>query len=386
MKSLLTAIIATIATTTSISASNNIPDFINVAADSISISTADEVQRVAWRRVASRLDSLEQHKSSSVVRILHIGDSHIQAEFVTNALRAMLQETYGNAGRGLVSPLRLAGTNQPVDYTITSPDAADWNKTRLLKLPWTATPGVTGIAAQPVRATTATIKVIGLGHKIEKATVLTANGNKVCTYAIPQDSIIVNLGADESLYGAILENGNPGVLYSAIGNNGACFTDYLLIPGFVKSTEIFHPGLIILSMGTNEGFSYMTDNEIQRCTADLIRLLRNKHPNAAMLVLTPMECQINRNHGYRPLSSYYDINEHVADAAKLISIVAKEQGIPVWDFYTIAGGHGASNQWIKAELFSKDRIHLNADGYRLQAHLMYSALRSIFTNRNVTLP
>ena len=376
MNKIIATIIATIATTTSIYASDDIPAFINAEADSISISTADTAQQAAWKHVASRLDSLEHHTSSSVVRILHIGDSHIQAEFVTNALRAMLQDTYGNAGRGLVSPLRLAGTNQPVDYAITASDASDWRKTRLLKLPWGATPGVTGIAAQPIRATTATIKTLGLGHNIKQATILTANGNKTYTYASPQDSINVNLDANESLYGAILENGQPGVLYSAIGNNGACFTDYLLIPGFVKDTEVFHPDLIILSMGTNEGFSYMTDAEIQRCTADLIRLLRNTHPTAAMLVLTPMECQINRNHGYRPLSPYYDINEHVADAAHLISDVAKGQGIPVWDFYNIAGGHDASNHWIKSELFSKDRIHLNAAGYRLQARLMYSALRS----------
>ncbi len=376
MNKILATIIATIATTTSIYASDDIPTCINVAADSISISTADAAQQVAWKHVASRLDSLEHHTSSSVVRILHIGDSHIQAEFVTNALRAMLQDTYGNAGRGLVSPLRLAGTNQPVDYTITAPDASDWRKTRLLKLPWDATPGVTGIAAQPIRATTATIKTLGLGHNIKQATILTANGDKTYSYASPQDSISVNLDANESLYGAILENGQPGVLYSAIGNNGACFTDYLLIPDFVKDTEVFRPNLIILSMGTNEGFSCMTDTEIQRCTADLIRLLRNAHPTAAMLVLTPMECQINRNHGYRPLSPYYDINEHVADAARLISDVAKGQGVPVWDFYAIAGGHGASNHWIESELFSKDRIHLNAAGYRLQARLMYAALRS----------
>lgn len=376
MNRLFATIIATIATTTSTYASDNTPTFINTDADSISLSTADAAQKVAWENVASKLDSLERHASSSVVRILHIGDSHIQAEFVTNALRAMLQDTYGNAGRGLVSPLRLAGTNQPVDYTITSPDANDWRKTRLLKLPWEATPGVTGIAAQPIRATTATIKTLGTGHRITHATILTANGNRTYTYATPQDSISVNLDANESLYGAILENGKPGVLYSAIGNNGACFTDYLLIPGFVKDTKIFHPDLIVLSMGTNEGFSCMTDTEIQRCASDLIKLLREVHPDAAMLILTPMECQINRNHGYRPLSPYYDINEHVADAARLISDVAKGEGIPVWDFYAIAGGHGASDLWIKSELFSKDRIHLNAAGYRLQARLMYSALRA----------
>ena len=74
------------------------------------------------------------------VRILHIGDSHIQAEFVTNELRRLMQEKYGNAGRGLMVPLRLAGTNQSHDYKI------DRSNGQLLKYPWDAVPGVTGIS------------------------------------------------------------------------------------------------------------------------------------------------------------------------------------------------------------------------------------------------
>ena len=371
-------IFATIlAATAYLCANADIPTFVDTAADTISFAHTDAAQKDAWHKAASRLDSLERRASTSVVRVLHIGDSHIQAEFVTNELRSMLQQDYGNAGRGLVSPLRLAGTNQPVDYTVTAPDGGNWRRTRLLKLPWEDVPGVTGIAATPVQATTATFKAVGQGHKTSRATILTSTGTKVYAYDVPQDSITTTLEAGESLYGAILENGQPGLLYSAIGNNGACFTDYLLIPGFVKETEVFHPDIIILSMGTNEGFSLMTDAEIQRCAEDLLRLLRKAHPGAAMLVLTPMECQINRNHGYRPLSPYYDINDRVADAARLITKAAHLQGVPVWDFYTVAGGRGASDKWINAGLFSKDRIHLNVDGYKLQARLMYTALRAV---------
>ena len=371
-------ILATIlAATAYLCAYAEVPAFVDTAADTISFAYTDTAQTAAWHKAASRLDSLERHASSSVVRVLHIGDSHIQAEFVTNELRSMLQQDYGNAGRGLVSPLRLAGTNQPVDYFVTAPDGSNWRRTRLLKLPWEDVPGVTGIAATPTQATSATFRAIGQGHKTTYATILTSTGAKIYAYGEPQDSVTTTLEAGESLYGAILENGRPGLLYSAIGNNGACFTDYLLIPGFVKKTEVFHPDIIILSMGTNEGFSLMTDAEIRRCAENLLRLLRKAHPGAAMLVLTPMECQINRNHGYRPLSPYYDINGRVADAAHLITEAAHSHGVPVWDFYTIAGGRGASDKWINAGLFSKDRIHLNVDGYKLQARLMYTALRAV---------
>lgn len=47
--------------------------------------------------------------------IVHIGDSHIQADWWTGYLRLRLQEVFGSAGRGLVFPYALAGTNSPTD-------------------------------------------------------------------------------------------------------------------------------------------------------------------------------------------------------------------------------------------------------------------------------
>ena len=123
MKKLLLIATISLCTFSNIAAQDNTPAFIDNDANVISLSNASDTQRQSWKHLSARMDSLEHHTSDGIVRILHIGDSHIQAEFVTNALRAMLQEVYGNAGRGLVSPLRLAGTNQPVDYVITAPMA-----------------------------------------------------------------------------------------------------------------------------------------------------------------------------------------------------------------------------------------------------------------------
>lgn len=38
------------------------------------------------------------------VNIVHIGDSHIQGNMLTAEVRRLLQEKFGNAGRGLVFP------------------------------------------------------------------------------------------------------------------------------------------------------------------------------------------------------------------------------------------------------------------------------------------
>ncbi len=45
------------------------------------------------------------------VNIVHIGDSHIQGNMLTAEVRRLLQEKFGNAGRGLVFPYSLVRTS-----------------------------------------------------------------------------------------------------------------------------------------------------------------------------------------------------------------------------------------------------------------------------------
>src|SRR5512133_267315 len=69
----------------------------------------------------NKLLKLENGETNQV-SILHIGDSHIQADFLTREIRKNLQLRFGNAGRGLVFPLRVAGTNEPNDYRSSTND------------------------------------------------------------------------------------------------------------------------------------------------------------------------------------------------------------------------------------------------------------------------
>lgn len=344
-----------------------VPEYVKVNANKIESNGAD------WTALRSKVAKTMKGDTTDI-RILHIGDSHIQAEFVTNHLRGLLQKRYGNAGRGLITPLRLAGTNQPHDYAVTAQGGGDWAQTRLLKYPWPVKPGMTGISARPSEAATVIWKPLLDGHKIKHAAFLTSEGLKTAEYPTLQDSVTLSVAPGTSIYGAILDNGKKGLLYSAIGNNGACFNDYSLIDNFANRTHVFNPDLIILSMGTNEGFSTMTDEQIARSVDDLVTTLRDYNPDAAMLILLPMECQKNRNHGHKPLSPYYDINKRVAEAKDIINARAKALGVPVWDFYTIAGGHGASDKWLADKLMNKDRIHLLKPGYELMGELLYDAL------------
>jgi len=62
--------------------------------------------------VFQKLYNLEKNKKDKV-NIVHIGDSHIQANFFTNAIRESFQSRFGNGGWGFTFPYSLVRTNGP---------------------------------------------------------------------------------------------------------------------------------------------------------------------------------------------------------------------------------------------------------------------------------
>ncbi len=58
---------------------------------------------------------LEENKEGKI-NIVHIGDSHIQADFFTNAVRKPLQQQFGNGGYGFTFPYNLNGPARPYRF------------------------------------------------------------------------------------------------------------------------------------------------------------------------------------------------------------------------------------------------------------------------------
>lgn len=61
-----------------------------------------------------KLQKLEKGKLNQI-NIVHVGDSHIQADWYSGTMRKNLQTQFGNAGRGLIFPHKVARTNAPAD-------------------------------------------------------------------------------------------------------------------------------------------------------------------------------------------------------------------------------------------------------------------------------
>ena len=73
---------------------------------------------------------VEKLNQEKITQILFLGDSHIQADWITAFLRNKFQEKYGNAGRGLVFPYSVANSNGPDDFTSATNQA--WENFRLV--------------------------------------------------------------------------------------------------------------------------------------------------------------------------------------------------------------------------------------------------------------
>jgi LysM repeat protein len=104
-------------------------DSLEVATDSIAITDADEMVmdsiatdtvEMVGPNVITNTSALNlffeklyymQQQGSGHINIVHIGDSHIQADLFTNRIRKGLQAEYGNAGAGFSFPHQLAKTN-----------------------------------------------------------------------------------------------------------------------------------------------------------------------------------------------------------------------------------------------------------------------------------
>jgi len=67
----------------------------------------------------SKLDQLKSGTNNQV-RIIHVGDSHIQADFWSGKLRRLFQQNFGSAGRGFVFPFSLAESHNPLDIKTNS--------------------------------------------------------------------------------------------------------------------------------------------------------------------------------------------------------------------------------------------------------------------------
>lgn len=353
--------------------------YLNLSKNVIIYNNAD------WSTFYYKLSQSTYNKIS----ILHIGDSHLQADIATRKTRKMLQEQFGYAGRGLICPFKLAKTNEPIDYNFKCYNQYSYSS--LMKRPWQTAMRMTGVAVSPKSENfKLSINTSSRGGKDLFQTVRLHIQGDLYIDSVRADNKDVYYDIDEAspdhtditfdhsvssvdlwlssigrltIFGATLINNTNGVIYNVIGNNGAAYDSYNRIGNMGSDCAIFNPDLIIISLGTNEAFGTISDDSFYRSINKFVNDMQHHNPDVPILLVTPMECQRNGR-----------INNNIKRLRDVILRYGKENNVAVYDWYEVAGGYDASRKWHSDNLMGGDRIHNTSKGYNLQGTLLYEAL------------
>lgn len=352
----------------------------------------------------------EAKQPGAITRISHYGDSPITNDVITGTVRHALQVQYGDSGHGFILIGRPweSYVHQSISFS-----GSDWDNDHLM-----APKGGRGLFGFGGVSFTAN----GPGKSVKYGPAPDGDTGKnfahIDVYFLKQSNggdfgVSVNGGDpqtvstqgpdDESgfaevkapgpgpntfeirsgngpirLFGAVLENDDPGVTYDSLGIIGA-------YAGLLATTmneqhwaaQLQHrkPNLVIINYGTNES-QYASDEQMavyDRNLREVIRRIRAAVPDAAILIMSPMD-RGKRQGG--------QIITHPA-IPKIVAMqqnVALSTGCAFFNMYQAMGGDGTMARWYasKPRLVSEDLIHPSGAGGVIVGNLIRDALLNGF--------
>ncbi|MGQ9846250.1 MAG: GDSL-type esterase/lipase family protein [Bacteroidales bacterium] len=336
------------------------------------------------------------------IRILHIGDSHVQADIFTNQIRRNFANTFFHliGPPSIAFPYGILKSNNPVSSRL------------LCNGNWTAYTLVSEPQAQSLLGFTAITydtcyskimfsinkkaiqnvsfnKILLFTNNDSINIILKSSSIKKQNYLILNDSIAIwqfdlnnyldtiefdiKLKSDSIffvLYGLVAMNDDPGIVYHSLGINGAKATTFLntLLPDYIKFMQY---DWVIISLGTNDCYiETMDSSSVYQSFEQLIRKIKNCCPHIPILLTTPMEHYRKKN----------ILNTNVVLIRDIMMQIAKNEHCAIWDLYNVAGGKGSMLKWYQHHLTARDKLHLNIQGYHLVGNLFFEAFMNTYLN------
>ncbi|MEI6851669.1 MAG: LysM peptidoglycan-binding domain-containing protein [Bacteroidota bacterium] len=336
------------------------------------------------------------------LKILQIGDSHLQADFPSGYIRERMQQLFGYGGRGLIFPYKSAGTHSAYDYKTYS--YGRWDYTRNTQREAVYDMGLIGATIHTTDST-AGFKIvfhegfirdnftqIKLYCKLDSLSfdvkVKTSSGSIplylschdytsdkpyiLISLPRPSDTIEVMVNKTDKkqkffeCYGLMVESGTDnGVLYCSTGINGAGYRSLLKQRIFEKQLAEFKPDLIIIDMGANDFYAGAFNAvEMENNLVKIIDMIQRSSPSTAILISNSQDIFYRHRRSIPQCKDFMEMTRRVAAYRKCA----------FYDYYDIAGGGGSMAQWYKRGLSKPDKIHLTTQGYYTRGELYLNAM------------
>lgn len=322
------------------------------------------------------------------VRILHIGDSHLQADFFSGRVRANFQSIFlGLQGaRGMICPYmkgcpdsyKITYGTQWQHYNILSKEQSTIFANTVYTTEKNASIRIAVNHRNPIKYDFDKVRIYHSPLKPqERIDIDYPSYKKVCVedgYTVftlngytDTINISVNKTSNDTLFihGFYFDNEDAGVVYNVTGVNSAEARHYLKIKSD-ESLKTLGLDLIIISLGTNDCYEASGVESFASNLTEFVAKIREQIPDVAILLTTPSDCWYKKKY----------VNKRMKEARNIIKEVAKQNDCAVWDWYEVMGGEGASSKWVDRQLMQKDRVHLTLNGYYLQGDLLFNALWS----------
>lgn len=334
------------------------------------------------------------------INVLHYGESPVSADLVTADIREMLQARFGDSGHGfclLVKPWAW------YEHRRISTAGSGWTIERVTNS--AAVDGIYGIGGVSFRGNAGAHAEISLaqagstalrihylrdrqpgsfrvsaGEETLSEQKVQSDGmeDAIAEIPIPPETGEVRLDVVSGtvrIFGWELRKDSPGIVYSALGLNGA-FIDVLgrrFRTGHLESLWRHEaPDLVVLNYGTNGLLGEtMADawftGEVHRAFQ---RAKQALPAGASLLVMSPMD------KGWRNKDGKIVTSDAYQQMIRLLREASLADGLPFFNTFEAMGGAGTMGRWYSREprLVGGDLIHPTTGGGRIVAKLFVEAL------------
>ncbi len=369
----------------------------------------------------AKLARTEAKTPGAITRITHYGDSPITNDGITGPTRRLLQEKFGDAGHGFIL------LDRPWDWyghqAITFTSGGGWSSDSIMNP--MVTDGGFGLGGVDFRssgpgkyARFAPAADGNTGKNFSRmdvyflrqpnggefqASVVGGNMQSVTTRGDSVEpgffeikaaggganSFEVRTGPGSlRMFGAVIENDGPGIVYDSLGVNGAyagLLATVMNEQHWAAQLKHRNPDLVIVNYGTNES-QYANDNQMARYDRDLrevVRRIRSALPEVSILIVSPMD---RGTHAGGKIVTLPAIPKIVEMQRK----VADETNCAFFNLYQAMGGEGTMAKWHngqgKDHLVGGDLTHPTGAGAEKIGALIYDALLDGYTRYQARHP